>query len=158
MPTPNNESLANANRLQSGQGQLASNLQGVTTHYPIYDLDYAILLPYVNNLAAIINTNHHSPNSMANQWCQNRRENHRDDAGNLPHALAQGEAFCEYHIPANQMPYSGHIRLIYDTQNAEIFISPSHYDPWQDNHHTNRNPFYRIVNPPAFNFGGDVDF
>lgn len=153
MTTPNKESLSNANRMQSGQGKLVTSLEGRITGLPIYDLDFTKLNALIK-VGKIINNNADNAGSMANEWCSNRRENHRDDNGNLPHVVAPQHAYCEFHITDNGAPYPAQIRIIYDTESDNIFVSPSHYDDWTDNDGTQRNPFYRIVNLPAYVFAG----
>jgi hypothetical protein len=160
MPTPVNESRANANYLQTGQGAwpLPTNMNGVTTGYPVYELRYQVLKDYVAGLSTLMTTDKSNTLSMSHPFCSSRRANHGDALGNLPFAAQPAHAFCEYHLPANGCPFPNHLRVIYDTYRRLFFISPCHYDPWTDISNANRNPFYLITYPPSVEFGGKINF
>jgi hypothetical protein len=144
MATPVAESRANANHIQNGQGTwpTPTHMNGVTTGYPIYELQYSVLAMRVTGLSTLMTTDQGNKLSMSHPTCESRRSNHGDALGNLPFALQVGQAFCEYHLPSNGCPYPSNIRIVYDTWRRLFFITPCHYDPWTDAGGTNRNPFY----------------
>ena len=154
MPTPNNESLANANFIQAGQGALATHMNGRTTGLPVYELDYNQLELRVPAIGPIVRSAPADARSMANAACVNRRANHNDALGNLPFGPSPNHALCEYHVPANGLPYPAHLRLVYDTYRRMLYITPTHYDPWNDNTGAAHNPFYLVLNTPYMTFGG----
>jgi len=142
MPTPVDESRANANWIQGGQGAwpLPTHLKGRTTSLPIYELDYNKLAGKVNNLKTIVEGIGNGDGA--------RRSDHGDDLGNLPFAPTQGYAVAEYHVAGNGLPYPAHFRVLYDSYRRLIYVTPCHYDPWTDASGTNRNPFYVLTNAP----------
>jgi len=142
MATPVDESRANANWIQAGQGAwpLPSHLTGRTTGFALYELDYVKLTGRVNNLKTVVD-------GIGNGDAA-RRSDHGDNLGNLPFAPTQGYAVAEYHVAGNGLPYPAHFRVVYDSYRRIIYVTHCHYDPWTDATGTNRNPFYVVTSAP----------
>lgn len=142
MATPIDESRANANWIQSGQGAwpLPTHTTGRITGYPVYELNYTKLKARVNNLQAVV--------EGIGKGDGARRSDHADNDGNLPFAPTQGYAVAEYHVGANGLPYPAHFRVVYDSYRRIIYVTHCHYDPWTDATGTNRNPFYLVLDAP----------
>src|SRR5579862_4266425 len=142
MPTPVDESRANANWIQAGQGAwpLPTNLTGRTTGFAVYELDYTKLTGRVNNLKAVVEDI--GVGDVA------RRSDHGDALGNLPFAPKAGYPVAEYHVGGNGLPYPAHFRVLYDSYRRMIYVTHCHYDPWTDATGTNRNPFYLVNGAP----------
>jgi hypothetical protein len=142
MATPVAESRANANFIQAGQGTwpLPSTLNGRVTGYKLYNLEYDTLIVRVKNLETVIRAI--APNSMY------RRKDHDDRDGNLPYAPHPKNPVAEFHVEDNGLPFPSHLRVVYDAWRRNIYITPTHYDPWTDARGTNRNPFYLLIHAP----------
>jgi hypothetical protein len=115
-------------------------MNGRTTGYAIYELDYVKLCGRVNNLKGVVDSIGNGDGA--------RRSDHGDALGNLPFAPTQGYSVAEYHVAGNGLPYPAHFRVLYDSYRRLIYVTACHYDPWTDATGANRNPFYLVKDAP----------
>ncbi len=76
------------------------------------------------------------------------RGEHADHHGHLPNPPGGRTRYREYHIPGNAFEHNTYPRLVYDSSRHLCFLTPTHYEIWNDGANQ-RNPFYLLRNAPG---------
>ncbi len=139
-------------RIQATNGPYSA-LAGHLTGLPIYEIKF---MDFVNSKLAGANVTtvvrSITRNDLADRKNGYRQPtNHEDRAGNLPLAVLPKLGYREYYLAGNGFTKTGYVRLVGDITNKRLYITPTHYDAWNDGS-TARNPFFLfrsvgLINP-----------
>jgi hypothetical protein len=155
MPIDHAKNRANGNALSALrlmiQGAPATTLTGRTTGLPIYEVnatDFNNSLLSGPNFWKIVHSMVHDNNKDLQKGYRQPTD-HEDRNGNLPVAPPRW-GYREYFLPQNRFPSTGYLRLVSDISNKRLFITPTHYDEWNDGGAA-RNPFFLLRRTFVFN-------
>jgi hypothetical protein len=149
MPSPPNELRANGNYfggIRVGYGGKFLHVDGRGNgNLPIYILPFDALLGLMGGPTGALYKTMKNPDEHV------QKTFHRDDDQNLPE-LPPGDGYPELHIPANGLPYPKYLRLVIDQAGQRVFLTPTHYENWNDGGAA-RNPFFLIKGGLVPKFG-----
>jgi hypothetical protein len=150
MPTDPQQLRANGNFFGNIRARFANDFMHVDHRgrgdLPVYVLPYAPLLGgFPQDVAAKWKA------MIGNPDTHTQPTFHRDDGNYLPEA-PPAEGYPELHIAGNGLPHPAMLRLVVDCGRQRLFMTPTHYEPWNDGSR-DRNPFFLIQGAPIPRFG-----
>jgi hypothetical protein len=146
-----NGNALGAHRKVDGTGAYTTSLAGRTTGLPIYEIDCGTLISSGlagANFWKVVNAI--TLNDLKDRQNGYRQPTDHDDRlGNLPVAPPPLK-YREYYLANNGFTSPGYVRLVADLTNRRLYITPTHYDEWNDGTN-NRNPFYWLRRSHVYN-------